>query len=132
MVSSPSRSYLLQIHDFLFLGRTLFVDFGHVPVRQLLDVVGGLLEFVLGDGLVLFQLLELVVGVAADVADGDLGFLAGLAGELAEFTGVRPRSDLRMAFSTLANAPRSQGWMVMVRLSGMATDASWLMGVGVP
>ena len=64
MVSSPSRSYLLQIHDFLFLGRTLFVDFGHVLVRQLLDVVGGLLEFVLGDGLVLFQLLELVVGVA--------------------------------------------------------------------
>ena len=76
MVSSPSRSYLLQIHDFLFLGRTLFVDFGHVLVRQLLDVVSGLLEFVLGDGLVLFQLLELVVGVAADVADGDLGFLA--------------------------------------------------------
>ena len=47
-------------------------------------------------------------------------------------TGVRPRSDLRMAFSTTEMPPLSQGWMVMVRLSGTATEAIWEMGVGVP
>ena len=51
---------------------------------------------------------------------------------LPSLTGVSPRSDFRMAFSTAAKPPLSQGWMVMVRLSGTATEASWFTGVGVP
>ena len=51
---------------------------------------------------------------------------------LPSLTGVSPRSDLRMAFSTAAMPPLSHGWMVRVRLSGTATEAIWLTGVGVP
>jgi len=51
---------------------------------------------------------------------------------LPSLTGVSPRSDFRMAFSTRPKAARSQGWMVMVRLSGVEREAIWSMGVGVP
>src|SRR5690606_5998231 len=65
-------------HQFLFLGLDHFI-------HRLDGVVGDLLDFgvaaalvVLADFLFLEQVLDLLVGVAADVADGDLGVLAFL------------------------------------------------------
>jgi len=51
---------------------------------------------------------------------------------LPSLTGVRPRSDFMMAFSMAEKAPRSQGWMVRLRLSGTEMEAICLRGVGVP
>src|SRR5579875_2796098 len=46
--------------------------------------------------------------------------------------GVRPRSDLRIAFSIGPSIERSHGWIVSKRGSGTLTVASWLIGIGVP
>jgi hypothetical protein len=46
------------------------------PVGELLDLGLGATLVVLGDLLVLQQFLDLLVGIAADVADRDLGVLA--------------------------------------------------------
>jgi hypothetical protein len=53
-------------------------------VGELLNVVVHSLLFVLADGAVFLGALQLVVGVAADVADGDLLLLGVLAGELGQ------------------------------------------------
>ena len=56
-------------------GRQQLVDALDVLVRQLLDLVRPVLVLVLRDVAVLFQPLELVHAVAADVADRDPGLL---------------------------------------------------------
>ena len=63
-------------HQLLFLRLDHFVDVLDRGVGELLDVGLGAAGLVLGNLLVLQQLLDVVVGVAADVADGDLGVLA--------------------------------------------------------
>src|SRR5690606_23418611 len=67
-------------HQFLFLGLDHVIDILDRLVGDLLDVVLGTTHVVLGDLLFLQQVLDLLVGVAADVAHGDLGVLA-LAGD---------------------------------------------------
>ena len=46
--------------------------------------------------------------------------------------GFTPRSDFWIAFSISPVAEVSQGWMVMVLLSGAEIVATWLRGVGCP
>ena len=62
-------------HDFLvFLAQGL-IGLGDVAIGELLDVFLALVHFVFGDGLVVLEFLEGLVGVAADVAHGNsLGF----------------------------------------------------------
>src|SRR5690606_684065 len=67
-------------HQFLFLALDHLVDVLDRLVGDLLDLVLGAAHVVLGDLLFLQQVLDLLVGVAAHVADGDLGILA-LAGD---------------------------------------------------
>src|SRR5690606_3148785 len=63
-------------HQFLFLRLDHLVDILDALVGELLDLVGGAAVVVLGDLLLLEQVLDLLQGVAADVADRDLGVLA--------------------------------------------------------
>src|SRR5690606_8069593 len=67
-------------HQFLFLALDHLVHVLDRLVGDLLDLVLGAAHVVLGDLLFLQQVLDLLVGVAAHVADGDLGILA-LAGD---------------------------------------------------
>ena len=60
------------------------VDFGHRTVGELLHVVLCAALFVFRGELVLQQLLQVLVGIAAQVAHGDLGFLAFVAGHLGQ------------------------------------------------
>src|SRR5204862_5800382 len=59
----------------LFCGDHL-VDFGDVPVGELLDLVLRAPFLVFGHGLVFQQFLERMIGVAARVAHSDLGILS--------------------------------------------------------
>src|SRR5574344_611527 len=59
-------------HDFGFLGLKRGVNAGDALVRRLLDLVETLLHVVLGNLLVLLELLDRVVRIAADVAHRDL------------------------------------------------------------
>src|SRR5215831_18230262 len=65
------RSIPSDCEDFLFLGREQLIDFRDRAVRRLLNVGGQTLLVVLGDLVVLFELLDGVETVAAHVADRD-------------------------------------------------------------
>ena len=75
----------LKLHELLFLGAADLVDLLDVFVGQFLQVLFGLYLVVLGDLRVLLELLDIVHGVAADIADGHLGVLAVLAHLLGQF-----------------------------------------------
>src|SRR6478672_6159514 len=62
-------------HQLLFLGAYHLVDVLDGLVGEFLDVRFAACRLVLGDLLVFQQLLDVVVGIAADIADGDLGVL---------------------------------------------------------
>src|SRR6476646_2234684 len=64
-------------HQFLFLGADHVVDILDRLVGELLDVRFAARGFVFRDLLVLQQFLDVVVGIATDVADRDLRVLAG-------------------------------------------------------
>ena len=51
---------------------------------------------------------------------------------LPSLDGFTPRSESRIARSTLPIAPRSKGAMMMIRASGEVNDASCWSGVGAP
>src|SRR6476620_5537557 len=84
--ASEGMATVSDRHQFFFLVLHHVVDVLDRLVGQLLDLVLAAAFFVFGDLLVLQQFLDLVVRVAADVADRDLGvFAAGVhvLGELA-------------------------------------------------
>src|SRR6267142_6587838 len=60
-------------HQLCFFCRDHLVDFGDVPVGELLDLVLRTSFLVFGHGLAFEQFLERMIGVAARVAHGDLG-----------------------------------------------------------
>src|SRR5690606_12544039 len=68
----PGSSYG---HQFLFLGLNHLVDVLDALVGELLDLVAAAALVVLGDLLLLEQILDLLDRVAADIADRDLGVL---------------------------------------------------------
>ena len=74
----------LNLHDLLLFGFQGFVHALDGLVGHLLDLGLHALLVVLVDGPVLLGLLEVVIGVAADVADGDLLLLGVLAGDLGQ------------------------------------------------
>ena len=78
----PSRS---DLHDFLFFLGERVVDQLDVLVGQLLHLVGALAVLVLGNLVVLLELLERLHAVAADVTHGDAPLLGVFVGDLAEF-----------------------------------------------
>ena len=65
----------LYLHDLFFFAHADLACLLHVPVGQLLEVVLGLVELVLGDELFFLQFAQIIQSVAATVADGDLGLL---------------------------------------------------------
>src|SRR3546814_525665 len=71
-------------HQFLFLGLDHLVDVLDALVGELLDFVAAAALVVLRDLLLLEQVLDLADGVAADVADRDLGVLALVVDQLGE------------------------------------------------
>src|ERR1022692_1468589 len=120
---------LLDFEDFLFFGPGGLVDFVHVGVGQLLDLVVGPLVLVFGDLLVLEERLDGLVAIATDVAHRYAMVLGDAVPSLA---GFRPRSETRMAFSIGPICEASQGVMVMRLGSGTCRVATWLRGEGVP
>ena len=66
------------------LWRQVGVNLGDVFVRQLLQFLLGVLGVVFGDAAVVAVLLELLHGVAPDVADGHAAILGHLADDLDE------------------------------------------------
>ncbi len=46
--------------------------------------------------------------------------------------GVKPKSDVRIAFSTTATMAFSHGVTASVRASSTLTLATWLIGTGLP
>jgi hypothetical protein len=48
------------------------------------------------------------------------------------FKGFKPRSDFWIAFSISPVILESQGWIMMIRLSGTEREATWASGVGTP
>ncbi len=73
-----------DLHDLRFLLLQGRVDLLDVLVRELLDLGEGVLLVVLADVVVLEQLLQVLVRVAAHVADGDAALLGVLVGDLHE------------------------------------------------
>ncbi|MDB5967123.1 MAG: hypothetical protein JWQ72_3623, partial [Polaromonas sp.] len=71
-------------HDVLFLDGDQLVHIGDKTVRELLNVVVGAALVVFRCQFVLDQLLDVVVGVPAQVADGHLGMFAFGADHLGE------------------------------------------------
>src|SRR5579883_938576 len=67
--ASPRQTRSLDLQDFLFFALRCLVDLLHEAVRHLLDLVERALLFVLGDLLVLEELLDGLVTVTPDVAD---------------------------------------------------------------
>src|SRR5277367_3135759 len=63
----------LDGEDFFFLGRKQLVDFRDDPVGRLLHVVGEALLIVLGNLVILLELLHGIEPVATHVTHGDLG-----------------------------------------------------------
>jgi len=51
---------------------------------------------------------------------------------LPSLSGVKPRSEARIAFSIFGIVDGSHGWMTMRLGSGVDRVAIWLSGVGVP
>src|SRR5262249_3532598 len=74
----------LDGEDFFFLGRQQLVDLRDHTVGRLLHVVGETLLIVLGDLVVLLELLDDVEPVAAHMAHGDLGGLGVFVRDLYE------------------------------------------------
>src|SRR5574337_1050260 len=72
-------------HQLLFLGLDHRIDVLDGPVGELLDFIVEAAIVVLGDQLFLEQVLHLLQGVAAHVANGDLRVLALMADELGQF-----------------------------------------------
>src|SRR5690606_35473912 len=71
-------------HQFLLLGLDHVIDIIDRLVADILNIVLGMTHVVLGDLLFLQQVVDLLVGVAADVAHGDLGVLALAGDDLAQ------------------------------------------------
>src|SRR5574343_1458104 len=69
-VELANKGRPLYSHQFGFFGGQCLVDLGSVLVGQLLDVVLAAALFVLGNGLVLEQVLEVVISVATNIAYG--------------------------------------------------------------
>src|ERR1700694_5366153 len=59
--------------DFLFLRRKQLIDLGNHPVGRLLHVTGEAFLIVLGNLVILLELLDGIQSVAANMADRDLG-----------------------------------------------------------
>src|ERR1700678_1443724 len=68
---SKTAFILLDLEGVLFLGLRCHIDLSHVGVRHLLDLIEGALLIVLGDFLILEQLLHRLIAIAADVAHRD-------------------------------------------------------------
>src|SRR3546814_8521824 len=80
-IPNPGPSYR---HQFLFLGLDHLVDVLDALVGELLDFVAAAALVVLRNLLLLERVLDLAHGVAADVADRDLGVLALVVDQLGE------------------------------------------------
>ncbi len=74
----------LDLHDLGFLALEGLVDLGDVRVGRLLDLALGAPDLVLRGLAFLAEPLELVVRVAADVADRDAGLLGVVLAQLDE------------------------------------------------
>src|SRR3569833_3332989 len=81
----PRRTRRSNFHQLRFFGRKQLVDLGDELVRELLTLVLGAPFLVLGHRFVLEQFLEIVVGVATNVAYRHLGALGLAAHVLVEF-----------------------------------------------
>ena len=123
-----SAEHLLELENFFLFGFGNLVDFGDLRVGQFLGAVECLAFFIFADDLVFEQLLEVLVGVAANVAQGYAAFFGNMAEFLGKsrrrssvsggtgmrmtlpsFEGLRPRSALRMPFSIAPMIELSQG-----------------------
>ena len=98
--NADDRREALQLQDFFLLRPDRLVDLLDVGVGQLLDLVLLVVGFVLGDLVVLLELLDPVVGVAADVAHRDLGVLADVLDDLDQ---VLRRSSVRGGIGSRIN-----------------------------
>jgi len=58
----------LDRHQVSFLDLQYFVDLRNVPIRQFLDLILGAAFLILGNLLLLQQVLEVIVGIAAHIA----------------------------------------------------------------
>src|SRR5207247_724336 len=81
------------LEEFRFFRLPVFIDFGDVPVGDLLETRLGAALFVVGDSLVVLGLAQVIEGVAADVAHGDARIFRLLVHGLDEFLAAsfRPR-----------------------------------------
>ena len=128
---------LLFLHDLFLAGLGQFGGLGLVGLGELLDFVLGLVAVVFGKIFVLLAGVGLLVAVAADVADGDLGLFVnsftrptilrrtsvnkgGTFKRISRpsFCGLKPRSLVWMAFSMSLNVPGSYGRMTIWLGSG--------------
>src|SRR6266436_9097430 len=82
---SRSLTCTLNGEDFLFLGREQLIDLGNHAVGCLLHVGGKTLLVVLGNLVVLLELLDDVETIAADVAHRDLGDFGIFVRDLHQF-----------------------------------------------
>ena len=140
-----------DLHQFLFLLGAHLVDLLDVLVGEVLDILFGLLLVVLGDLAVLLRLLYLLYGIAADGADGNLGFftllLDGLGQFLAPFLGqfgeykatalavvgrIAAKIGLLYGLFQRIEHRRIIGVITSSLASGEEMLPTWLTGVGVP
>jgi hypothetical protein len=56
----------------------------------------------------------------------------GIRITLPSLAGLRPRSDVRIAFSITAISEGSNGWAMIIEGSGIDNDATWLSGILLP
>src|SRR3954452_15177805 len=70
-MTSVGATYL-NGHDLVLFAGDELVDFGDVAIGQFLDLRFGPFLLVFGSQLVLYQLFHGIVGIAAQVAHGDL------------------------------------------------------------
>src|ERR1700681_1478830 len=75
----------LNGEDFLFLRRKQLIYFRYHAVGRLLHIIGETFLIVLGDIVVLLQLLDGIETVAADMPHRDLGRLGIFMGDLYQF-----------------------------------------------
>ena len=78
-------SSILDLHQFLFFCGYHGIDILDALVGHLLDLIERILKIVFGDLGSLFLFLELIIGIAADVSDSDLGFFTHLLDDLGQF-----------------------------------------------
>ncbi len=150
-VGIDCQSQRLDLHDLLFLVAQRVVDLLDVIVGRLLHLGAVLLVLVLADGVLFFELLQMLHRVAAHVAHGDALLLGVLAGDLGEFgapfAGERRNRNAQLLAvddrveAQIGGADRfvdgAHHGLVphlteIMRGSGTVTVATWLSGDAAP